>query len=161
MATNQDIIAAVKTRLDTIANIGATHAYRRWGNSWSQYLDQFQTTIGGTTQIRGWVVTLSDASPISSEDHAMHKALRTYNVLVYGFLGLDDSANTEQTFLNLVEAIMDDLDARRDFGVGAVVDFSVGYCQFQRYDIRAVGSTLCHYGEILVPVWGVTEITHA
>lgn len=161
MATNQDIIAAVKARLDTVANIGTTHAYERWQNNWSDYLNQFKTTIGGVVQIRGWVVTLDAAQPISGEPYSMGNTRRTYRVHIFGVLGLDDSANTEQTFLNLVETVMNDLDGRKNLGVSGAIDYSVGPSSMTRYEIRSFGNVLCHYGEIVLTVEVERAVTYA
>lgn len=161
MATNQDIISAVKDVVAGVSNIGTTHAYERWNANWSDYLDQFKATISGTVQVRGWVVTLDGGNPVLGEPYSFGNTLRTYNVQIFGILGLKDSSNTEQTFLNLAEAVMDALDAKKNLSVSGVVDYSVGPCTMRSYQIRQFGSVLCHYCEIILPVQVEKAITYS
>ncbi len=152
MSNYSDIIAAVKARLETVTNVGVVHNHNRWNADWSTYLNQFKQTIGGTVQIRGWMVTKEESNPIVGDTYSMGNVRRTYNLLIYGVMGLDDSANTEQTFLNLVEAVMDTLDNRIDLGLAAVVDYGVGPSTLRNYSIRQFGSVLCNYAEIHLSV---------
>lgn len=163
MSTYSDIITAVKARVDTVTNIGSTHGYQRYNADWSAYLSQFRTTIGGVDQIRAWVVTMEDNNPIvGMMENSRYGAInRQYNVLIFGFLGLDDSANTEQTFLNLVEAVMDAVDGRIDLGVTGVTDYSVGPAALRTYQIRQLGSVLSHYCEISLPVIVEKSVSYA
>jgi len=162
MSTYSDLVAAVEAKLDGVSNIGATHAYARWANDWSAYLGQFKQTIGGTVQIRGWVVTLDDTDPIASEPGGFSQTRRTYNLLIYGVLGVDDSANTEATFLDLCEAVLDALEGEIDFSIAGVIDYSVSPPRMRRYDkARAFGSVLCHYCEIGLSVQVTKSLSYA
>ena len=161
MSTYSDIIAAIKARVDTVSNVGSTHAYNRWNADWSTYHNQFKVTIGGVSQIRGWVVTMDESNPIAGEPYSLGSTKRTYNVLIYGILDLKDTSNTEDTFLSLVESVMNALDGRTDLGLSVVIDFDVGPCSLRRYDSRQFGSVLCHYCEIIIPVGVEVAVTYA
>ena len=163
MSTYSDIITAVKARVDTVTNIGSTHAYQRYNANWAEHLDQFKATIGGTVQLRGWVVTMEQSTPIQGRvEQSRYGAIRrTYNVLIVGLLGLSDSAATETTFLNLVEAVMDALDSRKDLSLTEVEDYGVGPASLRTYDIRQFGSVLCHYCEIVLAVQTEKAVTYA
>lgn len=164
MSVYSDVITAVKARVDTVSNIGMTHAYERWNADWSTYLDQFKATIGSTVQIRGWIVTMDERDPIvgNMEGASRFGAIsRTYNVLIYGVLGLKDADNTETTFLNLVEEVLNAVDGRTDLGISSVVDYGVGPATVRTYQKRQFGSILCHYCEIAVPVEVQVSLSYA
>ena len=163
MSAYSDIITAVKARVDTVTNVGTSHAYQRYNANWSDHLDQFKATIGGVVQIRGWIVTMEAAMPIQGTvERSRYGAIRrTYNVLVVGLLGLSDSATTEATFLNLMEAVMDALDGRTDLGLTAVEDYGVGPANLKVYDIRQFGSVICHYCEIALAVETEKAVSYA
>lgn len=163
MSVYSDIVAALQVRVQAATDEGTVHAYERWNANWSDYLDQFKSTIGGVDQIRGWVVTMDEQNPIvGGMGSARYGAItRVYNALVFGVMGLKDSSNTETTFLNLVESVLDVLDGRTDLGLAAVVDYSVGPATVRLYQHRMFGSVLCHYCEIAVPVEVTKELTYA
>ena len=163
MSVYSDVISAVKARVDTVTNVGATNAYQRYNANWSDYLDQFKATIGGVVQIRGWIITMDGGQPIvGMVERSRYGAIRrTYNVLVIGIMGLSDSANTETTFLNLMEAVMDAMDGRTDLGLTAVEDYGVGPASLKVYDIRQFGSVLCHYCEIALAVETEKAVSYA
>ena len=155
MATNQDVVAALKTVVDGVSNIGQVHAYQRFNADWSTYLNSFKATISGTPQIRGWIVTLEENNPIVGglEPPARFGSVaRRYNALVIGVQGLKDSSNSEDDFLNLGEAVMDALDAKKNLSVTGVVDYAVGPTTMRVFQIRQFGSVTCHYCEIVCPV---------
>lgn len=163
MSVYSDIVAAINTRVGTVTNIGSTHAYQRYVADWQNYLNLFRVTISGVEQIRAWVTTMDNPNPVVGgvSEARFGSINRQYNVLIFGFLGLDDSANTEQTFLNLVEAVMDAVDGRIDLSVAGVTDYSVGPASLRTYEIRQFGSVLCHYCEISVPVMTEKALTYA
>lgn len=152
MSVYSDLIAAAKADVDNVTNAGRVHAYNRVLAAWEKYLEEFKTTISGKAQIRGWVVTMRTQSPITPEPDAFGSIARVYHLRIYGFLGVQDAQNTEATFLDLTEAVMNELDANDDFGLASVEDGGVGPCELLTYDIRQVGSTLCHFAEIDLPV---------
>ena len=163
MSVYSDLITAVKVRVDTVSNVGTTHAYQRYNANWSDHLDQFKATIGGVVQIRGWIVTMDGGQPIVGmmTDSRFGAIRRTYNLVVIGILGLSDSTNTETTFLNLMEEVMNALDGRDDLGVTGAEMYGSGPASLKLYDIRQFGSVLCHYCEISLPVETERAVAYA
>lgn len=154
MSTNQDLIDAVVNRLGLIPNIGQVHGRQRFNADWPTYLRHFSTTINGAKQLRGWMVTMADANPIegSTDEAAFAETVRTYRLLVIGVMDLADEADTEGEFLDLAEAVMDDLDGRSTLDVAGVDVYGVGPCSMRVFQARQFGSVLCHYTEIVAPV---------
>ena len=157
MSDYSDIATALKARLDTVANIGTTAARERWSADPTAFLDQFKATIGTTVQIRGWTVSLA---AIESAPSAYAAVDRTYRYVIRGYMGFQDSASSETTFLSLVEAVLDALDPRTDLGVASVVDYGVGPATMT-HEPRQFGSFLCHYAEIAVAVEVRKAVTYA
>jgi hypothetical protein len=166
MALRDDILSAVASAISTgVANVGQVHSRQRWAARWEDYLDQFASTISGTKQIRGWVVTLAESSPIAGspdmEGASFGAIVRTYNVKIVGMQALDDSANTESALVTLGESIMDVLDAKKDLGLASVIDYGVGPCTMAAHDHRMFGDVLCNYVEITCSVVCRVAVTYA
>lgn len=158
MSVYSDLRTALVARLNAVADIGTVSNRQRWSAQWSDYLDSFQATIGGTTQIRGWMVSLER---IESAPMSFGNTSRIYVFLARGVMGLDDSANTEGTFLDLCEAVLNSVDGRTDLGSAVVIDYSVGPSVLRLVDHRLFGSVLCHYCEIEVRAEAEIAVTYA
>ena len=163
MSLNQDIVSAVKARLDGIPSMGTIHARNRYDSNWSTFLDDFASTLFGVKQVRGWVVTLDGTQPIVPSPEPpdrMGAITRVYSVLIVGLEGLTVATNSEQTLLDLAETVMDDLDGRADLGLTAVLDY--GQRSLMRtHDVRMFGSVLCNYVEIVYPVVATKAVSYA
>lgn len=99
---------AIYNAIDGISNHGAIHDYTRWHPIYADFLSLFKVTIGGTAQIRGWMVSLTEINQVQ-DDHTGNIE-RTYTYRINGYMGLDDSAATEKTFVALVETLINALD---------------------------------------------------
>ena len=153
MGNQAEILTALKAAVDGVANIGKTYSRQRYVADWANYLTLFKATIGGTDQIRGWMLMPDEANAIVGERDQFSGILRTYNVLIVGFLGLDDSADTEGTLAALCEGVIDAIDAlSAPSGVTGAVGFGCGPCTVKSFQVRQFGSVLCNYAEISVPV---------
>lgn len=160
MSTYSDLIEAIKARVDTVPDVGITHAYQRFSYHMPDYLDHFMVSIDGVDQIRGWVVTMAATDPIATEIVAQGALLqRTYNCEIYGVLGLSDESESEVTFFDLAEAILNAIEGRVDLGVTGV--YNVDAVSLRAYQIRPFGNVLCHYCEIIVPVHVDVEVSYA
>lgn len=153
MTDFDDIATALETALDTVANIGTTHAFQRWSNNWSDFLDRAEATVSSVDQIRFWMIARErvDAEP----GEAFGQVRRTHRMVIIGALGVKDSSNTYTTFQQLVDTILNTLDAKKDLGLAQVIDYGVGPCSVRTLSEEPVGGVLCHVCEIEVPV--VTE----
>lgn len=161
MSTYSDIQDALLARLNTVANIGATHAYQRYNADWTNYLSQLTDPASTGKQVRSWMVTMDSRQPISSRPNQFSGNRRTYQPLIVGVMALKDADNTERTFWNLVESVLNALDGRLTLGVAGVPVYGNGPAEVRLYEIRQFGSVLCHYVEITHPVEVDVSVTYA
>jgi len=139
--------AAVKAAVNGVTNIGQVYDRQPWAAEMSAYLDLFKTRISSTDQIRGWSITHegADASQL-----AIKKLVRrVYTYRIRGYLGLDDSAETEKTFAALVESVMNALDDDTTLHASGA---HVAYSNLESFGHIVFGSVLCHYVEIVQQV---------
>ena len=150
MTTLTDLTTAITAQLSGITGIGMVNGRTRYIADWAQFLDQFSVTIGGVKQVRGWWVTLRRPA-ITQEPSAFGEKTRTYHFVITGILGFQDSTNTESTFLQLVEAVLDAFDDETTLGVAGVIvrEFDA---QLMTLEERQFGSVLVHYGEITLAI---------
>jgi len=137
------IRAAILAALDTVSNIGVTEDYLRWAAEYNDLLALFKVSIGGVDQVRAWLVSLVSISD-DWQDFSRSR-LRTYRFRVDGYLGLDDSAATEKTFVALTEAVCEALaDA-----YPLAADYS---CSAATATIDHVlfGGIMCHHAAITI-----------
>lgn len=158
MTDYADVALALKARLDTVPDVGNTYAIERFITDWPTYLEQFKATVGGVAEIRGWTITLES---IGANADVFGGIQRTQVWVIRGMLGLQDSAETEATFIALVEAVMDAIDTQKDFGIANVGDYSIGPCIARLIQVRQFGSVLAHYCEIQVNVEIERAISYA
>lgn len=151
MTSTFDFLAnAIKTQLDAVPDIGQTHNYQRFAFQMEHYLDLFHSTVGGIDQIRGWVLTLDSRDPIRAERDTFGVVHRIYNFLIFGVMSVSDADASEPVFLNLAQTVMDGIEGHLQFGVSGV--YTVDAATMRVYELRMFGGTLCHYGEISVPI---------
>jgi len=158
MSQFSDIAGALSTIVSAVANTGQVHARRRWDADWSKFLNQFKSTISGKAQVRAWMVTREGWS--ADPGDSFGEVQRIHRMLLVGALGVEDASDTETTFQALIEAICDAIDTRRDLGLSAVTDYSVGPCSVRTIGIEPVGAVLCHVCEIEIPVTTVQTVAY-
>lgn len=158
MSSYSSIRDAIVARVNTIANIGKVYGYTRQVADWSAYLNLFTSTIGGVKQVRGWEVSWDGVPETDADMGRFGGSIETYSFTIRGKQGLDDSAATEQTFDDLIEAIRSDLRSQSNLGVLAV---HVGSIQVTVpvIDNRQFGSVLCHFCEINVRMHVDSDLT--
>jgi hypothetical protein len=149
------IRAAIVTAIQTVANTGSVYDYERWISKTNDLLTLFKTTISGTDQLRGFVVT-AEAGRFWEEQIIGFQGsgktgtvLITYHYRVRGFLGVNDAAATEKTAVALAIAVRNALDASAALTSDKLEDpdpvvsgATVNYVMFC--------GVLCHYIEISV-----------
>jgi hypothetical protein len=141
------IRTAIYNSVNGVSNAGAVYDYERWAADWSAFLDLFKTTIGTTDQIRGWEVAYRGWQPGDPREFsAIH--LRTHRWLVVGYLGLDDSAETEKTMSTLAELVADTL--KDDAALKALAFHAIEPVLV--VEPRIFGGVLCHYAELTVDI---------
>lgn len=133
-------LAAVKSTLQGVANIGNVHDYVRWHKDWPNMLTMFKVT-SPTSQIRTWDISRKSTS---ETEKACRTNLRVHDFRIRGFMSLDDSAATEKTFQTLLEAVAAAFRNKPTFsGTVLIVD----PLQIENVDHVMVGDVLCHMAE--------------
>ncbi len=160
MSTYSDLRDALVARINTVANIGLVHNRERYSSNWTDYLAQFASTISSQKQVRGWWVTW-DGIPAAWEDgSAFGRIAEQYVFTVRGVQGMDDSANTEGTFGDLIEAVKAAIRNQASLSVAGVESYSI-IVTVPTLELRQFGSVLCHYAELRVVLTVIQAISYA
>lgn len=132
----------IKTTLDGVSGVGLVHKYERYAKENPAYLTLF--TTGGV--VNGWTITRESTTPISDGGDAVsHTFFRAYTMVIRGYYSLDDSAETEITFQNLIETICDTFDADPTIS-GTVKEAEP--MEVRTVGHRVFGNVLVHYCEL-------------
>lgn len=144
------ILTAAKAEMEDVAGMGKVYAYERWAARWGDFLSLFKTT---GNKINGWTLSRL-ATP--QRQVTLGEKERAHIILFRGVYGLDDSAATETTFQNQIEAMVETFneDANENLGGACLtthpdwgpMDGAVGL-QVDKVEKRTFGTVLCHYAE--------------
>ena len=129
-----------KTILEGIANIGKVHDYERWSVEWKKFLDQFKSA---DNKIKGWTIT-RESSPEEFKPGPGYD--RSYNMVIRGYMGLDDTNASEKTFQDLIETVCNTLRPKTTLN-GKILQVEKPL-QVTTVEIREFGGVLCHYCEL-------------
>lgn len=149
-----DIRADILDVIEDLPDIGVVYDYERYTNDWARFVDLFSDTIDGIKQIRGWMIGYS-GTPESEQaqfDDGTSPVLRQSRWVIRGYLGLDDSRETEKTFQDLVEDVLDALDDDHTDLHDPADYFHVTPATAPIVEARVFGSVLCHYCEIVLTI---------
>jgi hypothetical protein len=153
-STARTLRGALQQVIETVPDAGVVHNRVRMISSWEDWLDRFRQDIGGAKRLRGWMITRSSAAGFvslvgqTSNPFAFGEQARPYVFQLTGLNGFED----------LVEAVMDELDAQTTLGIPGAMVGGVGPSLLTTFDLRTFGSVLCDYCEILVPVVVVRSV---
>lgn len=129
----------IKTILLGVSGVGTkVHDYERWAKTWEDYLAFFKSN----GLIKGWTITRSSTPEVESTTTTN---MRTHTFLIRGYYSLDDSAGTEKTFQDIIEAIA------AAFRVNPTLNgqaFDSGPLQVDMVGNVLFGSVLCHFCEL-------------
>jgi hypothetical protein len=141
-----NIRAEYLAQLLAVADIGVVHDYPRMATEWAKFLEFFKDPASG--RILGWDISiesapagqryLSGVSPNAIMDIK-------WVVLIRGYLGLQDVAETAKTMDNLVEAILAKFRPLFDLNGKAL---AVEEMQAGPITERDFGGVLAHYVEL-------------
>lgn len=139
-----DIIQAVETILSGVEDVGNVYSYRRWAADEASFKNLFVTQ--GT--ILAWTITResteTDDFEEGSHDH--------HAIVIRGWMGVKDAANTERTFQNLVESIRETFQTNRTlYLANENAEFSERI-KVRKVDYVKYGEYLCHYAELELKV---------
>lgn len=148
-----EIIADIKTKLESISKIGHVHDYYRWNNDTKKFIDLFvYKPDGEDQQVRGWEFTR-----IKAPEHKSGAFSRHHRFKLTGYMALKDSAETDKTFQQLVDDVCEKFRVAESGPIdtwlyldGDNPDNSP--VQAETIDVRTFGGALCHYAEIFLSV---------
>lgn len=138
------IRAAIASILGTVTNIGKVHDFERWAADWSKFIAFFRTRISGVDQVRGWEISRKAPITETGDD------TRTHTYAIRGYMGVDDSAQSEKTFSALVEAVAAAFRTNKTLNGAAL---GQDFIQVETLDTRSFGGVLCHYAELTLTVY--------
>lgn len=131
-----------------LAQPGTVQPHERVIVDWNKFLEAFASAIGNQRQVRGWWVVRDrreDAYDAFSRMNRMH------TFLLIGILGVQDGADTDATFGNMVDDLMNSLAGMRITGTEESV-WEVAPPTLRDARPRQFGSVLCHFAEVAVVV---------
>jgi len=163
-ARASDIRAAVRGLVAAADTDAVVYSYGRFASDWSDFLDLFLTTVGGSKVIRGWEVYLTriDDLPTGTDRFS-----NVYHVQVRGYFGLDDSAESEKTAFNAAEDVLIHLrkyrmlDGTLTQGSFKRSEGTAGMPSLDVFERRSFGGAICHYAEINFMVCENETVTYA
>jgi hypothetical protein len=144
VATYTELRNAVADKLYAVPGVGRTHNRLRYAADWKTFLDLLASNVTGNRQVRGWWV---ERERREDEYHSFGTMNQTHIFIVRGILGFSDAADTDSTFGDVVDAVMDQLGGTTITGA-----WHVAAPTLRVTDLRQFGSVLCHYCEIELPV---------
>jgi hypothetical protein len=158
-----DILTTLATLAQGVSGIGQVHSSQRFSGHWDAYLDLFKTTVAGTPQVRGLMLTFDEHQPIQGTEDAFGKVAWTFNVVGYLLMSVRDSDTSEHTFFNLLHDLLRVFAAQSNLGLEAsgVRRFGIGTPGVRLAQIRTFGPELCHYAELTLAVQVVEAVSYA
>lgn len=115
--TEADIRAAIKTKLDSVNNMGVVHDYERYSKQPDDFRELYVAEINGVNQVRGWYIRRISRHE-GSDYVARYEVI--INWRIQGYMSLKDDVESEKVFDSLVETLADEF--RTDETLGGVVD---------------------------------------
>lgn len=155
--TEATVRAAVLVAIKTVTNYGDAYDYVRWAMM-EDFDSLFVNTIGSTTQVRFWMLTLTGFDQVQTAMRRDAKGIhRQYAYRIDGYMTLDDSAATEKTFVALVEDVVEAMDQNATLNL-ATTAYNNEPAQLEIVDHVMYGGVLCHHATItkMVAEWLTT-----
>lgn len=143
------IAADIKAQLESIPGTGIIHAYERQAKTLSEFIALFKTNDG---KINGWEI-IRRAVP----EHQRGAVARHHQMVLQGYLGLQDSAASSIAFQDSCDAICD-LFRTAEAPTGAHWEYRNGDepdktpPQIELISDRMFGNVLCHHAVISISV---------
>jgi len=143
-----NIITNAAAILGTVTGVGSkVHAYERYASDEAALRSLFVEN----SKVCGWTLTRE----ATTSQEAVGGCRDTHIIVIRGYYSLDDSANTEKTFQDLLEAIRTAFDANRQLAYGTPTIYAAH--SSDRMSVRTVGhcklgGVLLHYAEVVLNV---------
>lgn len=145
------IRALIYAVVNNVTDVGQVYDRFRWSNDVTSLYNLYKTTIDSTDQLRGWALKWIGWEQVQESLGRDDKdTIRLYHWRLDGWLGIDDSAATETTFDNLVEAVCESLDGSTSLNTESV-------CEYREptdctVDEVLFAGNLCHHATILFDI---------
>ena len=103
------IRADIKTKLESIENVGKVSDYRRHTVDWEEIAKNFKE--GG--RINGWIIEWNDMTPtlVATGSIAIQ---RKHTFRIWGLYSLRDDTASAKIFEGIIEEVCDEFDKERD-----------------------------------------------
>ena len=148
-----EIVTDIKTKMETVTNVGIVHPYYRWNKSSKEFIKLFAyTPINQPRQIRGWEITR-----LSAAEHKAGVFFRHHKFRLSGYMSLQDKSETDIEFQELIEEVCNVFRNVEDQG-GATWYYMDGddnkrsSPQVPGIRPKMFGSVLCHTTEIILTI---------
>jgi hypothetical protein len=142
----ETIITNVAALLATVTGIGKVHGYERWAADEAA----FKTLFVDSGKVCGWTITRESGSSV---DYVGRSSLDAHTLVMRGYYSLNDSANTEKTFQDLIEAIRAKFQNNRRLSSGTpavIAAHDSDRIAVRIVDHRMFAGILCHYAELVL-----------
>lgn len=146
--TVASVRTAIKNKVAAVSNIGTVNDYERYSKNASELIAQYTATISGSRQLRGWNIRLTKTKKAAPASAGPVVVTHTWGIR--GYMALDDSAASEKTFDNLVEAVSDAFDEDETIGgaVDSVVVDDIAGIQVDENIPVLFAGVLCHSAKL-------------
>lgn len=145
------IRAKIKTKLESVSNIGNVYDTERYFNNEADRLAIMKATISSVDQIRSWMFSQnsSDEKQIIVGVGATSGVEIKREYIIKGWLGLRDSETTEKTLLSLVELITSAFRTDRTLTGSCFLHEGIKVIKISHIDMTGI---LCNYCELSLVV---------
>jgi len=150
-------IAPLRTALtalvQAVSGIGNVYDYMRHPVSEAEVKTLF-VTGGGTPRLHYWCVTLAPDDKFVEQRFPSSHSKAWVTFAIRGYYALQDSVASEKTFIDLVESVLNSLRSNKTLSGAALQS---GPARWTGPTHVEVVNVLCHYAELIVPVYTAVE----
>ncbi len=144
------IRAAVKTKIETVANVGRVWPYEPHVAQDADIPAYFVPV--GLAEIRAWTITRESTAETDTAPGNTCVNFATHLVVIRHWQALGAHAATEEAFQDRLEAVRDVFRAEQTTLFGLASVFRVGPPSVRVVEARTLLGILCHYAELTLPV---------
>lgn len=145
-----DLAADIKAHLNTVPDSGVVHTYERQSADIKKFLALFQNPTTG--KILGWEITRRAVT-----EHQRGAYFRHHNMVITGYMGLQDAEASSALFQDLVDDICDKFRTAEPltgtgWRYGDGNNSADSPVQVEQINDRMFGNVLCHCAVIAISI---------
>lgn len=134
---------ALTAAIEGVSGTGVVQKRQREITDWTEYLKSFvAANVTSLTRVRGWWVVRERRE---DDWDAFGRIDSRHTFVMRAILGIEDRADTDATFGDMVDDVMDAVT-----GLSVTNAWDVGACVARVIEPRVFGGVLCHYAEVEV-----------